>query len=107
MSTEDLSDFDKSCPSNGRFLSLDVKCLFTPIPKDRIMNFLRNQSNGWGDNPPSHAELVNPPLYNFDIDSKIFCDLVELCLKYNQFQIEGCFFRQIEGLFMGSSISPH
>ena len=105
-STEDFSNFVKNCTSNGRLLSLDVESLFTAIPKNRIMDFLRNQSNGWGDNPPSHAEPVNPPLYNFDIDSKIFCDLVELCLKYNQFQIEGCFFRQIEGLFMGSSISP-
>ncbi|CAL4186896.1 unnamed protein product, partial [Meganyctiphanes norvegica] len=72
---------------------------------DEIMTFLRNQCQGWGDVLPSHARPVDPPVYNFGMDSKIFCDLVELCLKYNQFRVEGNFFRQIHGLFMGSSIS--
>ena len=40
------------------------------------------------------------------MNSKIFCDLVELCLSFNQFHIDGNFYRQIHGLFMGSSISP-
>ena len=49
---------------------------------------------------------MDPPVYNFGIDSEFFCDLVELCLKYNQFQVGDSFFRQIHGLFMGSPISP-
>ena len=40
------------------------------------------------------------------MDSKVFCDLVEVCLKYNQFSVGSNFYRQIQGLFMGSSISP-
>ena len=56
--------------------------------------------------PPNPEKVSNPAKYNFDMDAKIFCDLVELCLKYNQFKVEGSFFRQIHGLFMGSSISP-
>ena len=55
-----------------------------------------------GSNFPSDKH----PLYNFGIDSKVFCDLVELCLSYNQFHVEGKYLRQTDGLFMGSSISP-
>ena len=32
--------------------------------------------------------------------------LVELCLSFNQFEVNGSFLRQMSGLFMGSSISP-
>ena len=63
-------------------------------------------SGGWGLNPPAIARPVNPPIYNFEIDSELFCDLVELCLSFNQFKVNGNFYRQIQGLFMGSSISP-
>ena len=45
-------------------------------------------------------------MYNFGMNSKVFCDLVELCLSFNQFHVDGDFYRQIHGLFMGSSISP-
>ena len=69
------------------------------------MEFLRNKSNGWGPNL-SHLNSEEPPVYSFDIEGTVFCDLVEICLKYNQFSVEGNFFRQIHGLFMGSSISP-
>ena len=31
---------------------------------------------------------------------------MELCLSYNQFHVEGNFLRQVNGLFMGSAISP-
>ena len=86
-------------------MSLDVESLFTCIPRERIMEFLRNKSNGWGPNL-SHLNSEEPPVYSFDIESTVFCDLVEICLKYNQFSVEGNFFRQIHGLFMGSSISP-
>ena len=54
--------------------------------------------------PPEISD-GSPPVYNFGMNSKVFCDLVELCLSYNQFHVDGSFFRQIHGLFMGSSIS--
>ena len=59
-----------------------------------------------GHRSPRIRESCAEPVYNFDMDAKIFCDLVELCLGYNQFKVEGSFYRQIHGLFMGSSISP-
>ena len=105
-STEEFADFTKGCTTEGRILSLDVESLFTCIPREHIMTFLCNQSNGWGPNPPDFARPVDPPVYSFGIESKLFCDLVDLCLKYNQFHVEGNFYRQIHGLFMGSSISP-
>ena len=102
-STEDFANFINNCTTRGRILSLDVESLFTCIPKTRVLSFLRDQSDGWDLNPPLGRD---PPVYSFEINSKIFCDLVELCLKYNQFQCEGKFYRQLHGLFMGSSISP-
>ena len=102
-STEDFANFIKNGSTDGNLISLDVESLFTCIPKTRVIEFLRNQSGGWQLDPPEGADL---PVYSFEINSKVFCDLVELCLKYNQFQVDGTFYRQIHGLFMGSSISP-
>ena len=103
-STEDFANFAKGCTTRGRILSLDVENLFTSIPREKIIKFLRDTSRGWGVNPPAHADQLDTPLYNFGMDSKLFCDLVELCLGFNQFHVEGNFFRQMQGLFMGSSI---
>ena len=104
-SAEDFSNFIQNCSTEGRILSLDVVNLFTCIPRDEIIRFLRDKSNGWVIDPPELPD-GSPPVYNFGMNSKIFCDLVELCLSYNQFHIDGSFLRQIHGLFMGSSISP-
>ena len=105
-STEEFASFIQGCTTRGHILSLDVENLFISIPRNKIIRFLRDQSNGWGINPPEDANPASPPRYNFGIDSKFFCDMVELCLKYNQFHVEGKFYRQIQELFMGSSISP-
>ena len=102
-STEEFANFIENCSTDGRFISLDVESLFTCIPKARVLSFLRDKSGGWELNPPAGQD---PPVYSFGLNSKIFCDLVELCLKFNQFECEGKFYRQLHGLFMGSSISP-
>ena len=101
-SIEHFARFINNCSTEGRILSLDVESLFTCIPKSRVMDFLREKSGGFDLNPPPGLE----PTYSFELNSKIFCDLVDLCLRYNQFEVEGSFYRQIHGLFMGSSISP-
>ena len=101
-STEHFARTAINCGTEGRILSLDVESLFTCIPTSRVIDFLRDKSGGYELNPPPGGEYT----YNFGMNSKIFCDLVELCLKYNQFEVEGSFYRQIHGLFMGSSISP-
>ena len=95
-----------NCTVEGRMLSLDVVNLFTCIPVPKAIEFLRNSSNGWGPTPPPSAKPTNPPTYEFPIDSKLFCDLIELCLSFNQFEVNGTFLRQVSGLFMGRSISP-
>ena len=105
-STEHFAENIKTCTVKGRLLSLDVENLFSCIPVPDIIRFLRDCSGGWGPNPPLEAKPINPPVYSFDIDSKLFCDLCELCLSFNQFTVDGRFYRQIKGLFMGSSISP-
>ena len=105
-STEQFARAIQSSTPKGRLLSLDVVNLFTCIPVNKAIEFLRNCSNGWGPSPPSHANPVVPPIYCFDMDSKLFCDLVELCLAFNQFEVDGQYFRQVSGLFMGSSLSP-
>ena len=66
------------------------------------MDFLCDKSGRHELNSPLGMEQT----YSFELNSKMFCDLVDLCLRYNQFEVEGSFYRQIHGLFMGSSISP-
>ena len=105
-SVEKFAACIKDCTVEGRMLSLDVVNLFTCIPIPKAIEFLRNTSNGWGPRPPTHAKPITPPTYKFPIESKLFCDLVELCLSFNQFQVNDVFLRQVSGLFMGSSISP-
>ena len=86
-STEEFADFIKGCTTRGKIMSLDVENLFMSIPTEKIIKFLRDTSHGWGNNPPAGDILPETPLYNFGMKSEIFCDLVELCLKYNQFQV--------------------
>ena len=105
-SAKEFAERSQSYPTDGRLFSLDVINLFGSIPVQQMVTFLRNQSDGWGPNPPAQAEPVNPPVYRFGMDSKLFCDLVELCLSFNQFSAGGKYYRQKKGLFMGSAISP-
>ena len=106
-STETFANFVKDCTSRGKLMSLDVEQLFTCIPTDCIISFLRNKSGGWGDTiPPEPEKVAAEPVYSFNMDAKIFCDLVELSLSYNQFKVEGNFFRQTHGLFMGVKYQP-
>ena len=72
---------------------LNVKSYFWP-------NRLSLPTVGWGDNPPPEARPVSPPVYTFDIDSKVFCGLVEVCLSFNQFNADGRFYRMIKGFFI-------
>ena len=88
-STEEFADFMKDCTTEGRLMSLDVENLFTCIPVKKVIKFLRDMSHGWGNNPPAEAEPAATPVYSFGIDSKLFCDLIELVLSINQFHLDG------------------
>ena len=52
-SSEKFASFIKECTTRGRLMSLDVENLFMSIPREKIIKFLRDKSNGWGSNSPS------------------------------------------------------
>ena len=66
-SAEDFSNFIQNCSTEGRILSLDVVNLFTCIPRDEIIRFLRDKSNGWVIDPPDLPDR-SPQVYNFGMN---------------------------------------
>ena len=54
----------------------------------------------------SHSKGPNPTFNNLPINPELFCELLEACTSFNQFSFAGQYFRQINGVPMGSSLSP-
>ena len=79
-STEEFANYITSDNTEGRLMSLDVENLFTSIPVDHVIRFLRDQSHGWGPSPPQDHNMPESPTYHFGMNSELFCDLVALCL---------------------------
>ena len=81
--------------ARGRLVSLDVRSLYTNIPVAEAIDVIREHSTG-----------TNPTFKNIPIDPEIFCELLKICVSFNQFSFMGQFYRQHSGLPMGSSLSP-
>lgn len=80
-----------SLPRNAKLLSLDVESLFTNVPYQETLNILKNH-------------LEKRRLHPGEIDELIL--LTTLCMEQNYFQFNNQYYRQKEGLAMGSPLSP-
>ena len=78
-------------PANCKLLSLDINSLFTSIPIDELLNILDNLL----DNSKLSSEQKS--------DLK---KLVQICLQQNYFKFNNKFYMQLDGLPMGSPLSP-
>ena len=85
------SFLEKVTPGNNKFISFDVKSLFTNVPLDVTMNFLKRKL----------------PTLDIDFGLPVECliDLIEICLKNPLFQFGNEFFVQIFGIGMGNPLS--
>ena len=76
---------------NKKMVSFDVTSLFTEVPVEEALDAVRAVTERDG---------VVLPLPKND-----FLRLVELCVKFNNFQFDGGEFKQIHGMAMGSTLS--
>ena len=75
--------------SKYKMVSFDVVALFTSVPVDMVLDFLRRKySEG----------LFQPPL-----DVEVFLGLVKLCVTSCKFEFKGVYFEQIFGCPMGGA----
>ena len=77
---------------NGKMLSLDVDSLFTKVPVQETIEFLKRKL-------PS----LN---LNLPIPCEVFIDLIELCVTDDLFECQGEFYQQKYGMSMGNPLSP-
>ena len=78
--------------SPERMLSLDVESLFTNVPLDDVLSFLRTK--------------VTEGTVQLPLPTDVFLDLIRLCVDSNSFSFHGKFYSQIFGVAMGSPLSP-
>ena len=90
---EKLKIFSRHHSLNGyRMLSLDVTALFTNVPLEDVLDFLREKIEN---------NSVAPP-----VPLEEFLELIRLCVDNNVFEFNGQYFRQKFGVAMGSPLSP-
>ena len=88
----DLLSFLKTViPGKNHFISFVVKSLFTNVPLDVTLDFLKRKL------PSSNLD--------FDVPVECLIELIELCLKNPCFQFEDEFFEQSFGAGMGNPLS--
>ena len=90
--TDLLTFLKQVIPGNNKFISFDVKALFTNVPIDVTLDFLKRKL--------STIDI------NFDVDVNCLIELIELCLKNPCFQYNDKFYEQIYGMGMGNPLSP-
>ena len=76
-------------------VSYDVKSLFTSIPIDESINICKRR-----------LQLDDTLGDRTDMDIDTIVQLLRFCLKSAEFQYDGTHYRQLEGVFMGSPVSP-
>ena len=85
-----LEKADPSLP----FISLDVDALFTNVPLEPLLGFLHRKHDQGG--------LPLPPGYTI----LGFLDLIRLCVGSSVFSFNGKFYKQKQGVTMGSPLAP-
>ena len=78
-------------PQNSKLISLDVDSLFTNVPFEECLNILGNHLERQRLHPGEIYDLIN---------------LTRICMQQNYFRFNDQYFRQKEGLAMGSPLSP-
>jgi hypothetical protein len=73
-----------------KLVSFDVTSLFTNVPVDEVLDFLR-------------MKLVNASL---PVSLDVLLELIKLCVIDCIFQFNGQFYSMISGLAMGNPLSP-
>ena len=76
-------------------VSFDVKSLFTSIPVNEAINICRRKLEG--DNTLGERT---------DMSADTIVQLLSFCLKSTEFQYDGTHYRQLDGVAMGSPVSP-
>ena len=88
-----LSRLNEVDLSGKKLASFDVKALFTSVPVEKAIIAIKKA-------------IQNSPDVNFPVPKSHFIQLVELCLDFQVFSLNGEEFQQIHGLAMGSPLSP-
>ena len=83
-----LAEADPNLP----FLSLDVESLFTNVPVEPLLDFLRRK----------HEQGGVPLPEGYTIDGLL--DLIQLCVTSSVFSFNGNYYRQLQGVAMGSPL---
>ena len=90
---EKLQNFSRHHSLNGfRMLSLDVTALFTSVPLEDVLSFIKMKIE---------SGRVAPP-----VPTQEFLELIRLCVENNVFEFNGEYYRQKFGVAMGSPLSP-
>ena len=93
--TEELvSKLKEEADPSLPFLSLDVESLFTNVPIEPLLDFLKRKY--------SQGTFTIPEDYT--IDGLI--SLIRVCVKATVFSFNGKFYRQLQGVSMGSPLAP-
>ncbi len=85
-----LAEADPKLP----FLSLDVESLFTNVPVEPLLDFLKRK----------HEQGGVPLPEGYTIDGLL--DLIRLCCSSTVFSFNGKYYRQKQGVAMGSPLAP-
>ena len=82
--------------TDRKMFSFDVKSLFTSVPVDEVIRIILATI--------SDKKVILNQLTNINLDT--LRKLLELCVKNVQFLFGGKFYRQIDGVSMGSCLGP-
>jgi hypothetical protein len=86
---------DVNLQNEDSLVSFDVISLFTNVPVEEVLQVIRNKL-GTNSSFPEHS-----PLQVEDV-----LELLDICLKFMDFQFEDKFYQQKEGMAIGNSLSP-
>ena len=91
------SDFLESLKNDVKepfdhMVSFDVVSLFTNVPLDKVLEFIRLKTE--------------ENVYNFSLEVGKICELIKLCVRDTYFTFNGVHYCQTYGVAMGSSLSP-
>ena len=92
--TRHFTEKMRRCKAKGKLLSLDIKSLYPNVPVPEAIDVVRNCTTG-----------PNPTFKNFPVSPELFCDLLDVCMSFNQFSFAGNHYRQVSGCPIGCSLS--
>ena len=91
-SSDFLNSLNNVNDSFNDMVSFDVVSLFTNIPLDKVLDFIRIKGE--------------EEVYIFQIPVGKICELIKLCVRDSYFSFDNKIYQQTFGVAMGSSLSP-